>query len=396
MRRVVVTSLLALAACKRQGADLELVDIKSGDLVIGVAVVGALEAVDSTDIKPPAVDIWNFKIAMLAPEGAEVKAGAPIAGFDSSEQVRNLEARQNEVDAAQKQLDKKRDDVALARREEELAIAQAEANLRKATLKRTQPDDLVASVDRKLLELDEATARIALDQAKNKAARQRRSDDVDVTNLTEKRVFAAHEAAEIEKNIAKMVVTAPRAGTIVYPVGWRGEKKKVGDGTYRLEAVLKVVGLDKMRGEGQVDEVDLARVATRQVVALQLDALPDVQLRGTVESIAKALQPKSQADPSKVITIKFALDPTTAPLRPGMRFRGEIETARVAHVTLIPAVAIFVGADGPIAYRVARDGGAVEKVKLVLGRRNADVVEVKAGLVPGDRVARIDPERRRK
>ena len=80
MKRALIAIAL-LAACGRKASELQLVDIKRGDLVIGVVVTGELEAVDSTDIKPPPLDIWNFKIASLADDGAEVKAGEPVVGF---------------------------------------------------------------------------------------------------------------------------------------------------------------------------------------------------------------------------------------------------------------------------------------------------------------------------
>nr|MBA3541112.1 HlyD family efflux transporter periplasmic adaptor subunit [Deltaproteobacteria bacterium] len=384
-----------LLSCAKRGSELPFVEVKREDLVVGVEVVGALAAVDSTDIKPPALsEVWNFKIAMLAPEGAEVKVGEPIAGFDSSEQTRELETLQNEIDAAQKKLEQKRNSAALARREEDLAIALAEANVRKATLKTTTPGELVATIERKTMELDEKAVAIALEQAKIKAARARRADESELASLTEKRAYAAHRATLLEANLSMFMVKAARAGTLIYPMGWRGEKKKVGDQVYRLEVLLQVVGLGKMIGEGEVDEVDISKVAPRQVVSLRLDALPDVQLRGTVESIAKTVHGKSQADPSKVVEIKIVLDATTAPLRPGMRFRGEVETERVAKVVQVPIDAVFVTADGPVAYR--QTGGGIEKVKVELGRRSASVVEVKAGLAPGDRVSRVDPERRTK
>ena len=44
---------LALAGCARAAAEMQLVDVKRDDLVIGVEVTGELAAVDSTDIKPP-------------------------------------------------------------------------------------------------------------------------------------------------------------------------------------------------------------------------------------------------------------------------------------------------------------------------------------------------------
>jgi hypothetical protein len=189
-----------------------------------------------------------------------------------------------------------------------------------------------------------------------------------------------------------MEVKAPRAGTIVYPTGWNGEKHKVGDSVWRMADIMQIVGLGKMIGDGKVDEVDIARVAENMPVSLRLDALPDVQLHGSVKSIAKSVGPKSRNDPSKIVKLKVAIDATTVPLRPGMRFRGEVETEKVPGVVVVPSECVFVAADGPVAYR--DHGGTLERVKLVLGKRSTSAVEVKSGLAPGDQVSRVDPEAR--
>jgi hypothetical protein len=73
-----------------------------------------------------------------------------------------------------------------------------------------------------------------------------------------------------------------------------------------------------------------------------------------------------------------------------MRFRGEVETERLSAVVQVPAEAVFVTPDGPVAYKAT--GDEVTRVKLTLGKRNASMIEVKAGLAPGDRVSRVDPE----
>jgi HlyD family secretion protein len=378
--------VLALVACRGGRGEQQLVDIKQGDLVVGVVVTGELAAVDSTDIKPPAVDMWNFKIADLAADGAEVKQGDPILSFDASEQMRELQTMMNEAEAAKKQLEKKQADAALARREEELAIANADAQLRKVTLKTSTPGELVASIEMRSLQLDQKTAEIALEMAKNKAAQSKRSDDAALASLREKHAYVSSRVEQLQQSIAKMEIKAPRAGTIVYPTNWNGEKKKRGDNAWRMEVVLQVVGLDKMIGNGAVDEVDVARVAKDQVVSLRLDALPDVQLKGKIESIARSVRARSWQDKSKVVDVKIALDATTAPLRPGMRFRGEIEAERVANVVLIPADAVFVTGEGPVAYR--ESGGGLEEVKLELGRRSSTMIEVKSGVQAGDRVSR--------
>jgi hypothetical protein len=378
------------AACGQPTEELQLVDIKRADLVIGVAVEGELEAVDSTDIKPPNVGRWDFKIARLADDGAEIKAGESLVEFDTSELVRELETERTQVEAEKQKLDNKVASAALARREEALAIATAEAALRKATLKTSTPGELIASVDLQTAKLDEEAAKVALQLATNKAAQARRADETALASLRDRLAYASHRVDLLTKNIAKMAVMAPRDGTVVYPGMGNGARRKVGDGVWRMELVVQVVGLSNMLAKGAVDEVDIARVAAKQPVTLRLDALPDVQLAGTVGSIARNVRPKSEADPSKVIDLKITIAPTTAPLRPGMRFRGEVETVRVPAVVLIPADAVFVTPQGPVAYRDA--DGSIETVRLELGRRSASMIEVKAGLQPGDRVSRISPD----
>lgn len=391
MSRIAALALaVVLAACTRAPDAGKLVQIRRADLVIGVEVGGELAALDSTDIKPPAVgDIWEFKITSLAPEGGDVKQGDPVAGFDPSELMRNLETMRNTVDEAQKKLDKKREDAALARRDEALKLAEAEAALRKAELEANAPKDLTGSIDHQTKELDAKAAKLALDRANNRVAEARQSDAAELDALAKHLDYAKHRAADLQSYIARMTVTAPRAGTVVYPTDWRGEKMKVGDSAWRMAVVLQIVGLGKMVAHGKVDEVDIAKVALHQKVTLRLDALPDVQLHGTVAKIAKAVEAKAKADPSKVVQVDVALDPTSAPLRPGMRFRGQIETAVVPSVVQIPADAVFVTPSGPVAYRA--QGGALVAVPLVLGRRNEGAIEVVRGLAAGDVVSTVDP-----
>jgi len=385
-----VLGAAAIAACHRAAGEPALAEVTRDLLVVGVEVTGALAAVDATDLKPPPLaGVWTFKIASLAAEGQEVKPGDPVIGFDASDQIRELETMQNEAAAAQSKLDQKRDDAQLVRRDEALKVAEAEAKLHKATLQTDAPPDLVASVEQHELQLDEQAAKLALDAARQHAQQVERSDAEEIQRLTEKASYARQRVALLQQTVARMQVAAPRAGTIVYPLGDQGDKHKIGDSVWRMEDVVQIVGLGHMLGHGQVDEVDVARVAEHQPVVLRLDALPDVELHGAVQSVARSVQAKSRTDPSKIVKLTLAIDPTRVPLRPGMRFRGQIEIERVPGAVVIPADAVFVTPDGPVAYRST--GGGFERVRLGLGRRTATAIEVKSGLAPGDRVSRSDP-----
>ncbi|HEY0590620.1 MAG TPA: hypothetical protein VGF40_02545, partial [Thermoanaerobaculia bacterium] len=138
----------------------EWVAVEKGDLVLGVETTGALEATDSNRIGPPMVpDQWRFRISMIAPEGAEVKAGQPVLGFDTSELQKTLELKTAERDSARKEIEKARADTAIRKEQEELALAKADAAMRKAALKLESPLEIQGLMQRQQIQLEHDLAR---------------------------------------------------------------------------------------------------------------------------------------------------------------------------------------------------------------------------------------------
>jgi len=88
--------------------------------------------------------------------------------------------------------------------------------------------------------------------------------------LESKRGEAESVVNSTQDAIRQMMVLAPRDGTVVYATSFRGEKKKVGDSTWKAEKVIEIPDLTQMRGDGEVDEVDAGRVAASQRVTLRL------------------------------------------------------------------------------------------------------------------------------
>ena len=383
----VLLGLLGLASACGVGAEpTAWATVTRGSLVVDVDVSGTLRAVDSSAVGPPGLPgVWNYKIAMMAPEGSEVEAGQPILAFDTSELDRRLEAKQSERDTAAKQLEMKQAATQVAEQDARLALAEAQAELRKATLKSEAPPEITAVIEleKARLDLELAEAKVAYLQRKGAAAD--RAEQAEIRRWRSQRDRAEGRVAEITASIAQMTVASPRAGTLIYETNWQGEKKKVGDNAWRGETLLQVASLAEMEAEGEVDEVDASRVAVGQPVSLRLDAQADLELRGTIREISRTVQRQSPDNPLKVARLKIALDAAEgAKLRPGMRFRGNVETDRVDDALLVPLEAIVATSDGPVAH--VRRGGAIEAVPVSLGRRNAEQVEVLEGLAEGDEI----------
>jgi HlyD family secretion protein len=384
--------LVAGAFWPREAEDV--VEVTRGDLILTVELEGTLRPVDAHLLGPPGVrEIWNYQISLLAPEGEDVSAGAPVLSFDASELEKRLLDLRAASESSAKEIEKKELDVQVRRHADELRLAQATAELEKKTLQLERPSGVSAAIVTRELELDRERAeregayleerRRALDEA----------DETDLQNLIEQRDRARSRVAELEGSIARMTLLAPRDGTVVHVADRSGQKKRVGDSVWRQEKVLSVPDLRLMFAEGHVDEFDAGKVAEGQKVELRLDAYPEIVFTGRVASIGKTIQAVSWNSPLRGLEVEIALDETdTTRMRPEMRFRGRIESGRVAGALLVPLRAIDRVEGQPAVRRLARMGESI--VPVTLGRANDDMVEVLEGLAEGDRlrVPKAEPE----
>ncbi len=361
-----------------------------GDLVLTVEVNGVLAAVNSTPVGPPQVpDVFDFKIAMMAPEGKDVKAGTLVLGFDTSELERTLLEKRAESESAAKRIEKKEKDAEMARKNDELRLAEATSRRRKVALELEVPEELVK--DQQLrewrLNLEDATREIEF--LNTKLAASRHADDVMLAALRGQKAAADSRVTEIEASIEAMSVKAGRAGTVVYATSWRDEKKKVGDSAWRGERILEIPDLSAMKGEGEVDESDAGKIRAGQKVRFRLEAHPDVEFVGKIASIWSTVSRQSWRSQVKVVKLVVEFDETDPrKMRPGMRFRCVIETGRIENALLVPADAVFPTDAGPVAFRESAVG--YSRRLLTLGARNESSVEVTSGLDADDRVARRD------
>src|SRR5438105_280277 len=373
-------------AADRQG---DWVRTTRGDLVTGVDVIGTLAALDSGSFGPPQLnDVWDFKIAMMAPEGSEVTKGTPVVGFDTTDLQKRLEEKSAEAEQARKEIEKQKADLSLKREDERLNLSEAEATLRKAQLKLEAPPDLVGAKERKQVQLDYELAKHQVATIRDRIISLEKAATAQIALLESKRQRAAAVVAETQSSIQQMTVIAPRNGTIVYVTNWRGDKKKIGDTCWRMERVIEIPDLSRMNAKGDVDEVDAGKIAVGQRVTIRLDARPDEEFHGTITKTSKTVQqkqPGQTTDPSKVLRVEIALDRSDpAKMRPGMRFQGTIELQRQRNALLLPRNAVFVSAQGP--YAIRRGWFSINETPLRLGRQTDKSVEVLSGLTASDRV----------
>lgn len=372
--------------------DVTLVRATRGDLAIGVEFTGRLEAVTTSLLGPPQVDnMYRFKVAMMADEGTEVEPDTPVLAFDPSELQQKLRTRMTEAEAARKEIEKLEVDLKVRRQDNLMSLAEAEAALRKATLKTATPSELVST-------LEEAQARLDLELAELQVASlTRRLEATSVAGEAELEALRADltkadaDVRNMQEAISKMTRTAPRRGVVIHVRDWRGEKKKVGDTVWIRDHVVEIPDLSAMMATGDVEEALSGRVEVGQAIRLRLDAHPEVEYSGRVSSVSRAVQKRSWRNPLKIVNIEVSLDETDPErMRPGMRVRGTIETLRLENVLTVPLTAVFPSPSGPVAYR--RGVFGLHATAVELGERNTERAEVLQGLEVGERISTTRPD----
>ncbi len=361
------------------------VRVERRDLVIGVEVEGELQAVDSADLGPPALrSVWDFKISFMAAEGSEIAQGQPVLRFDTTRLQQQLQEKVAKRDSTIKEHEKRTTDLEIQRRDLVLELAEAEAELRRAALKLAVPDQVTARRELQQARIDHRLAELRIEHARSSLEHLERQGRADLAALAGKRDQAASQVREIEGQVDDMTVRAPRSGTVIYK-SRRGEKRKVGDSVWRSEKVIQIPDLERMLGEGEVAEADAGRVEVGQRVSLRLDAYPDRRYSATVSKIHRTVQQKSSRNPQKVVRLEVELDDTdTERMRPGMRFRGEIEIERTGETRVVPQEAVVSRPEGTAV--VIRSLLGKREVYPTFGQRNADLFAIVSGLEEGDRV----------
>lgn len=362
------------------------------DLVVGVELKGALQALDEQALGPvPVPNVWEYRISMLAPEGSKVRKGQPVLAFDTKKLADERDEKSAEAEAAARKIDKKERDRDLRRKEVDLALAEADSRRRKAELKAVVPPELTGRQELAKARIDLALAEREVELLGAKRASAERSAELELASLVAEERRARSRVAELSAAIASMTIPAPRDGVVVYLTNWRDEKKKVGDSCWRGEKVLEVPNLERLGIRGEVDEADAGRITEGQRVTFRLDAHPDLPLTGRVTEIRRVVQRSSPKLPLKVARLDVALDRVDPErMRPGMRLKGEVEVERVKDAITIPLDALFATAEGPVVFRASES----RPLRVTVGRRGGGKVQVLSGLSAGDEVLRGAGEKR--
>ena len=212
---------------------------------------------------------------------------------------------------------------------------------------------------------------IALDAVQRDAAVIRKSTEMSAT--TTERLAANLEAAK--RQLDALIVRAPADGVLT------GLDVHVGEEMARGQHLGQVDRDGGFMVTAEVDEFFLARVKPGQHFDVTLDGK-------YLLLIIRKIYPQVKAG-------KFRIDlswegATPAGLRHGQAVQGKLGLDDETPATVLPAGPFLEASGGNWVFVLTPDGTNAVRREVRLGRRNAESVEVLAGLAPGDRVITSD------
>jgi hypothetical protein len=155
--------------------------------------------------------------------------------------------------------------------------------------------------------------------------------------------------------------------------------------------VVTIVDVSEIGLVGEVDETDVLLVGAGVKADVELDAAPGIRYAATVGPVDLLPTPSARGGVAYRVRLTFdeVDDPGTGGAqpptpRPGMSAVAHLRVRTAEQAVTVPAAAVFTS-DGGDTVWVRRDGRAVRQ-SVELGVRGEDLIEIRSGVAPGERV----------
>jgi HlyD family secretion protein len=195
----------------------------------------------------------------------------------------------------------------------------------------------------------------------------------------------------IGRQLDKAVVKAPQDGIVVYSNHryWDPSSRiQTGSYVHFQQPLFTLPDLSKMQVKVKVHESVVKKVKVKQKAKIVLEALPNLKLEGTVQSVATLadnVSPWDERGVKEYVTIVTIdnLSPE-AELKPGMTAEVKIHVNSVPKALVVPIQAVAENQGKNYVYVMA--GGDIQKREVELGESNNSFVTITKGLEDGEKV----------
>ena len=367
-------------------------EVKRGEFVDSVQFRGEVKAMKSVTISAPA-EAGDLEIVKIAANGTQLKQGDTIVEFDKTKTEQDLAQYRSTLKSAQAEIEQARAQARLKEEEDVTAVMRARYDVEAAKLDASK-QEIVSRIEGAEAKLKVADAEQKLHEMEEKLKSDRAANKATIESKTQASKKAAYDVQRAERALTQMILRAPLAGMISLVPVWRPEGEvpfKPGDRAWPGAPMAELPDVSSLRISARVDETERGRIAIKQTVTAQLDAIPDRQFTGSIEQISTiATIDFSAGWPiPRNFNLEVALDQADARLKPGMTAQLTVVVDRVPDGLSIPIEALFQKSGQTVAY--VWEGSKFQEHAIDVGRRSRNRILVAKGLRAGDRVALKDP-----
>ena len=365
-----------------------LVSVKKGEFVIDITTTGELEAKNSVEILGPKgtrdYRIWNMTIQDIIDEGTLVKKGDYVASIDPSELTNKLKDSQLELEKIESKYIQTKLDTALDMRKsrDELINLAYAVDERQLVLDQSiyEPPATIRQA-----EIDVEKAGRSLEQAKENYKIKRQQNIAKMQEVSLNRLKEERNLDGMKELIQDFTIKAPEDGMLIYMKDYNGRATKTGSQINAWNPVVATLpDLSTMISATYVNEVDIRRVESGQMVEIGLDAFPEKKFTGKVLRVANVGEQRPNSD-AKVFKVSIEVNEKDELLRPSMTTSNRIITEKAKDELYVPLEALF-NLDDSITYVYKKSGLKAVKQEIEVGASNRNEVIVKMGLEEGDQV----------
>ena len=192
-----------------------------------------------------------------------------------------------------------------------------------------------------------------------------------------------------ERQVDRCTVRAPHAGFLIYAPGPDGRAVlEEGARVRQKQPLFRLPDLTRLEVRTLLHESVVNRIRRGMRARVKIEALQGRGYEGSVVSVAQLPLPArhwTESEEIKNYEGRVALDGSPKGLLPGMSAEVEIEAGRHAGALVIPSEALAIE-DGHEFCYVAAAGEDMERRAVDVDPATEDMLEVKSGLVEGERV----------
>lgn len=300
-----------------------------------VRLNGKAEAVRSRSILAPTLagqQVGTLTIVKLISSGSRVKQGDVLVEFDRQAQLRDVIDKQSQADDQNGKVLEAQATEAAARAKDETEIQQAQSAYSKAQLE-MQKVELLSRIDAEKAreDLDEAKATLA--QLKETFDLKRKAAQASIRILEIQRDRTRETMLHAQSNASLMQLRAPIDGVVVFNTIWKqGNMGEVQEGDQIRPGMpfMQVVDPLAMQVHVLVNQGDLRFLRVGQTAHVHLDAYPDIDLPGRLDSIDPIGQRGDFSGKLRRFSAIFSIQGADARLMPDLSAAVDVQVGATA------------------------------------------------------------------